>query len=166
MARVASGTIQHEKTGAIAFVPEADGVYLLGVSAGQCAYSVVSATAPIGLYTDDGLSFIYGVERLYFTVPDNVKQFTLTANGSGAETVRVNVFDPEGNQAATGQTTLKERAATIQVTAGEYASDVWSLELTRADEGVLEDHTIRLDPGLAPILSLTPEHIFGIRREK
>jgi hypothetical protein len=165
MTKVASGTIPHGEQGAITFTPEADGVYLLGVSAGRCAYSVVNSTVPIGLYAGEGLSLIYGVERLYFKVPDSVQEFTLTARGSGAETVRVNVFDPEGNQTATGQTTLKQEMVKIQVLAGEHTGDTWSLELTRADEGVLEDHSIKLDPNLPPILSLTPEHVFDTRRE-
>ncbi|MFC1714637.1 hypothetical protein ACFL6S_13300 [Candidatus Poribacteria bacterium] len=163
MTRAASGTIQYGKSGAINFTPEYDGVYLLGVSAGQCAYSVVSSNVPVGLYAGDRLSFIYAVNRIYFSVPDNVDQFTITARGSGAETVRVNVLSPEGNQVATGQTTLKEGTVKVRVSAGDYSCDIWSLELTRADEGTLEDHSIILDPRLTPILSLNLKHVFDAR---
>ena len=163
MTKVASGTIQHGKSGVINFIPEDNEIYLLGVTAGQCAYSVVSSNVPVGLYAGDRLSFIHAVDRIYFGVPDNVNQFTVTARGSKAETVCVNVFNPEGSQVATGQTTLKDETVKVQVSAGEHAGGTWSLELTRADEGTLEDHSISLDPKLPPILSLTPRHVFGAR---
>jgi hypothetical protein len=163
MIKVASGAIQYGQSGEVNFTPEYDGVYLLGVTAGQCAYSIVSSNIPVGLYAADRLSFIHAVNRIYFSVPDGVEQFAVTARGSGAETVRVNVLSPEGNQVTTGQTTLKDETVRIQVSAGEYSGDTWSLELTRADEGVLEDHSISLDPKLPPILSLSPKHVFGAR---
>jgi hypothetical protein len=163
MIKVASGTIQYAQSGTVTFIPEDDGIYLLGVTAGQCAYSVVSSTTPVGLYAGNRLSFIHAVNRIYFSVPDNVEQFTITARGSGAETVRVNVFSPEGNRVATGQTTLEQETVKIQVSAGDNSVGVWSLELTRADEGTLEDYSISLDPKLPPILSLKPGHVFGTR---
>jgi hypothetical protein len=56
-------------------------------------------------YTGDGLNLIYGADRLYLHVPTKVRQFTISMRGWGAETPRVNVFDPAGKQVATGQTT-------------------------------------------------------------
>ena len=160
MGKLVSGTIPHGKSDTVKFTPEKDGIYLLGISSGPCAYSVISSNAPVGLYSGGGLSLIYSVDRLYFRVPDGVEQFILTAKGSGVETVRVNVFDPSGNQVATGQTTTKDEMVEIQVTAGHYHDGAWSLEFTRADESVIEDHTIKLDPKLPPVLSLDPGHLF------
>jgi len=162
MEKITSGIIPHEKKDTIKFTPEVDGVYLIGLSAGSCAYSAVSSNVPVGLYAGDYLSLIYETERLYFLVPDNVNQFGLIARGSGAETVRLNVFNPEGNQVATGQTTPQKREVTIEVSADHYAGQIWSLGLTKADEGVIEDNSIKLDPKLPPILSLIPEHVFTI----
>lgn len=164
--KVNSGAIPHDKTGIIRFTPETDGIYTLGASAGSCAYSVVSSNVPVGLYAGEWLSFIYGSERLYFKAPDKVEQFTLAIRGSGGETVRVNVYNPEGVQVATGQTTLKATKAEVSVPVGVHAGKIWSLALTKADEGVLEDNSIQLDPKLPPTLSLVPEHVFGISREK
>ncbi len=166
LAKVASGTIPHGEAGTVTFTPRTDGVYLLGASAGSCAYSVIGSNVPIGLYAGEPLKLIRGAERLYFTVPETVLQFTLTIEGAGAETVRVNVFDPDGNQAATGQTTPERATAEVEVAAGEQAGRVWSLQLTRADAGVLEDNSIQLDPRLAPTLSLVPEHVFEAAAEK
>jgi len=165
MDKVESGMIEYGKSGTVNFSPEYDGVYLLGVTAGQCAYSVVSSNAPVGIYAGNKASFIKGVNRVYFTVPDNVAQFTITARGTKAETVRINVFNPEGSQVATGQTTLEEETVKIQISAGDNSDGIWSLELTRADEGTLEDHSIILDPKLPPVLSLDPDHVFGARKK-
>jgi hypothetical protein len=162
MQKVDSGTIPHGEAGTITFTPEADGVYLLGASAGSCAYSVASSNAPIGLYAGEGLSLIYGADRLYFKVPAGVEQFTLSVRSAGAETVRVDVYDPDGHPAATGQTTLQLSQTEIHVPVGGQAGKVWSLAVGKADAGVLEDSTITLDPKLTPTLSLSPEQVFDL----
>jgi hypothetical protein len=162
--KLASGTIPHDSTGAVTFTPDADGLCLLGASAGSCAYSVVSANVPVGLYAGESLAFIHAAERLYFRVPEGVTDFTLTLRGSGGETVRANVFDPEGNQAATGQTTLAEMTTQVKVTVGAHAGRTWALQLTKADEGTLEDNSITLDPKLPPTLSLVEGQVFDLSR--
>ncbi|HOM83334.1 MAG TPA: hypothetical protein PLZ94_16280, partial [Armatimonadota bacterium] len=145
------------------FTPQKDGVYLLGASAGSSAYRVVSANVPVGLFAGENLSLIYGAPRLYFQVPPGVDRFTLTASGSGAETVRVTVHDPAGKEAATGQTSPRARTATIPVSTAGHAGKVWSLAILEADEGVLEDNKLRLDAKLPPLLSFVPEHVFRLQ---
>ncbi|MCD6507402.1 hypothetical protein J7M22_12375 [Candidatus Poribacteria bacterium] len=157
---VASGTIPYRKDGFVRFTPGTAGIYLIGMTSGSCAYSIISSNVPVGLYSGRKLSFIHGVDRLYFKVPEEIKRFTIFIWGSGGETVRLNVYDPSGNRVATGQTTLKREKAEIKVDAGDLAGRTWSLQLTKADEGILEDHSIRLDPKLPPVLSLSPEHVF------
>ncbi len=161
--KISSGTIPNDERGTIAFTPEIDGIYLLGASAGRCTYSVVSSNAPLGLYAGTRLGLILGAERLYFKVPEGVEEFTISARGSGGETVRVNVYDPEGNQVATGQTTLAVMKAEVKVPVGDQGDKVWSLSTVKADEGALEDNSLTLDPQLPPVLSLTPEEAFDLR---
>ncbi|NQT11388.1 MAG: hypothetical protein HQ582_01480, partial [Planctomycetes bacterium] len=156
---VATGTIPHDGEAAFTYTPRVDGIHLLAVSSGSCAYSVVSADVPLGLYTGESLHVIHGARRLYFQVPDGVERFTIGVRGTGAETVRLNVFDPEGAQVATGQTSLAKTEAKVEVDAADKGGKTWSLELTKADEGVLEDVAIRLDPKLAPSLSLAPGQV-------
>jgi len=162
MTRIDFGMIPYRKTATVKFTPENDGIYLLGAWAGNCAYSVVSSNTPVGLYTGNGLSLIYGAKRLYFKVPSSTEQFTLVVKGSKAETVRLKVLNPESNQVAEEQTTSKKNEAMISVSASGYDGQTWSLQLTQADEGVLEDSVVKLGPGLPPVLSLTPEHVFDI----
>ncbi len=160
LAKIAGGTIPARQAGAVRFTPKSDGIYILGTSAGRCAYSVTSANIPIGLFTGDGVSLIHEARRLYFHVPAGVREFTVVGRGGGGETVRVNVFDPRGNRAATGQTTLQQSRIEVTVPVGADGGKRWSVEVTRADAGTLEDSRIWLDPKLPPILSLVQEHAF------
>ena len=166
MAKLASAKIAHGKSGTISFTPEVDGMYIIGASAGSCGFSVVSANVPVALYAADRLQLLGGAKRLYFKVPGDVKEFTLKIKGSGGETVRVNVFDPEGKQAATAQTTLAKQKVKFQVAAGAHAGGTWALEVTKADEGALEDNSVTLDPKLLPVLSLTPEQVFNVKAKE
>lgn len=155
-----SGTVGMKQSGTIRFTPEDDAMCLLGLSAGGCAYSIPRANAPIGLLTGDGASFIREAKPLYFFVPETVETFTVSAQGGGAETVRLNVFAPDGARAASGQTTLKDSKTTLTVDAGSQAGHVWSLEAVRADEGVIEDYSVTLGDTLPPVLAFHREHVF------
>lgn len=167
MKPLVSGTIPHGESGSVQFVPEADGLFFLALSSGSCAYSIVKANAPLGLYAAEGLSLIGGVERLWFHVPDGTDTFGVTVSGQGAETARLNVYDPEGAPVATAQTSAKQQSAKATITPGnERAGGVYSLEITRADEGVLEDCTVTLDAKLPPTLSLAREQVFQLLPEK
>jgi len=158
--KLAAETIPHGETGVISFTPEMNGLHLLGASAGACAYRVVSANVPVGLFAADGVSFIYTAERMYFSVPEGVDSFSISATGWGAETVRVNVYDPQGEEVATGQTTLAKAGVTIEVETGGKAG-TWSLETAKADEGVVEDNSIKFSKEIPPVLALAEEHVFG-----
>ncbi|MBM3475688.1 MAG: hypothetical protein FJX75_20680 [Armatimonadetes bacterium] len=160
MENVAKGMIEHKGEGTATFTPEMDGLYLLGLSAGSCSYSVLSSNAPLAILAAEGVGLIGPQERLYFSVPAGLSEFTLSAKGAGVETVRVTVFDPSGAQVATDQTTPAEQSVTLKVPTGASAGQTWSLSTSRADQGVLEDQTLRLDPKLPPVLSLSPSHAF------
>lgn len=157
---IASGTIPRGERGIAEFTAPTDGIYSVLVSAGSCACSVLGADVPLALYAGDGLSVIYGAKRLYFKVPRGLRQFTLSARTGGEETVRLSVYDPEGALAGTGQTTPKRHELKLTVSTGGHAGEVWSLSLTNADEGVLEDVKLTMGPELAPVLSLAPDNVF------
>ena len=158
--KITSGAIPHNQQGTVRFTPDADGIYLLGLSAGSCAYSVTNANVPMGILTADGASLIYVADRMYFHVPKDVKEFKITGTGWGAETVRVNVLNPKGEQVATGQTTLGNATVEIKVSAGGEAGQTWSLVTAKADQGVIEDYSIRFSANVPPVLSFTPNQVF------
>jgi len=166
MEEIAANTIPHNGTGAVTFMPKTNGIHLLVASAGTCYYSIVSSNVPIGLYAADGLNLIYRAKCLYFRVPEGVEEFTVTATGRGGETVRVNIYDPDKNRVATGQTTLAQRTIAIKVLVGDHAGKIWFLKTAQAAEGVTEDNSLTLGPKLPPVLSLVPEHVFGMTVNK
>ncbi|NUQ62632.1 MAG: hypothetical protein HUU20_09095 [Pirellulales bacterium] len=156
---IASLKTPQSQAATVKFTPDRDGVFLLGASAGGAAWWIARSNVPVGLYAGQPLHTIFGAKRLYFHVPAGLKQFTLSVAGSGGETVRLNVFAPDGRQAASAQTTQQSQVD-LNVPVADASDAVWSLELGRADTGVLEDSTIRLDPKLPPVLSLVPEEVF------
>lgn len=166
--KIAFGTFPYAKKGTVEFTPEKDGIYLLGASAGHCCWSVESSNVPLGMYAHEKLGLMRGAERLYFHVPAALKQFTITIRGSGAETVRANIFDPDGKQVATAQTIPDQRGITIRVSTGKQdvnkTGSVWSLQTTQADKGWLEDNSIRLDARLSPTLSFIEDQVFKMAK--
>lgn len=159
--RVASGTIGQQETGCVRFTPAKDSVYVLAVSAGTCAYSVLRSNVPVAIDAGEKASLIGPAPRLYVAVPKGIKSFAIAVDSAGQETVRVNIFDAHGAPIATGQTSPNEHTATIAVAHDENVADICSLETTKADAGVIEDYAIALDPRLVPALSFVPEHVFA-----
>lgn len=158
-AEIDSGEFGHGEAGTIQFTPEDSGVYFLGLTAGACSYAVDRANVPVALYAGRGVGTVHGAKRLYFHVPEETEDFTVYLQGSGAETVRANVRDPEGNVAATAQTTPASTREAFSVEPGGQSGAVWSLSLVEADEGTLEDARVRIE-GVPPLLSLDPKHVF------
>jgi len=164
MKSLAAGTIPRGAADVVSFIPTVDGIHVLRASAGGCAYSVLRSNVPVGLYAGQKLSLFLGIERLYFKIPTGMQTFAVTAFDAVQETIRVNVLNARGEQVATGQTDLTDRAVGVKVQTLGHAGEVWSLELTKADEGHLEDYWImlELDAKLPPTLSLAPEHVFEL----
>ncbi|MGC9318483.1 MAG: hypothetical protein ACP5KN_10695 [Armatimonadota bacterium] len=147
----------------VRFTPEADGLHYLLASAGTSRYAPVRSNAPLGLYATR-LHIMSGAERLHFRVPEGLAEFTVLGEGSsGHETVRVEVYDPTGQMVATGQSDAEDTEAPVQVRAAGHDGETWSLALTRADVGILEDLYLTLPEPLPPVVSLSEEQVFGIR---
>ncbi|NIA13140.1 MAG: hypothetical protein GWP08_03595 [Nitrospiraceae bacterium] len=161
--QIAFGKIPQGGRGSVRFTPDTSGICALVVSSGSCAYSVASANVPVALYAGKKLGLIFGAEHLYFSVPEDVGRFTITcrgAQGLGSETVRATVSDAAGEFVATGQTTPTKDTVEIAVERGQRSAGTWSLATTQADEGILEDNSLTLDPQLPPVVSLLPQHVF------
>lgn len=158
--KVTAGEIGHGKSGTVRFTPDADGICLLAATSGQCAYRVSRVNVPVGLFSGEWLQVIRGAKRLYFYVPAGVHQFELMLKTAGAETARAVVLDPTGEEAASGQTAPGQSSVKIPVPVKSYADQTWSLRIEKADEGVLEDWSIRFGKGIPNVLSLRPDDVF------
>ncbi len=160
METIASAQSAIESKGTVRFTPDRDGLYSLAASGGGSAWSVVRSNVPVGIYARQAVHTIGGADRLYFQVPKDLAKFTLSLRGSGVETARVRVYNPQGTEVATAQTTAQKQDTHVTVRVGDQSDAVWSLAITRADEGPLEDSMLTLDQALTPTLSLVPEEVF------
>lgn len=158
--QLATGTIPDQQQGTISFTPDQDGIYVIAASAASSCFALVSSNVPVGICTDTRLSLLGPAERLYFHVPEGLESFSISAKGSGYETVRIDIFDPGGGPAATIQTTPLENRVTLEVPTDGQAGAVWSMSIGEADEGVLEDNDTTFGAELPPVVSLVPEHVF------
>ena len=158
------GEIAVPQAGTIDFsVPQA-GFYVLLLEAGGNAYAVTAANAALGIFTDPSVRFIYGAEHLYVRVPQGVRDLKLNVRGgSGIETVKLTVYDPDGNEAAMGQATEQRNRLDIPVPVNGQDGKIWSLTIGRADTGVLEDVRLILDKQLPPVLSYFADEVFDVQ---
>ncbi len=155
---VANGSVAGKETGHVAFAPAKDGLYLLMLSAGSCACRILSTNAPLGILAEGGVNTIAGAKRLYVAAPAKGSEFCVAVSTSGAETVRLTLYRPDGTAAESAQTTLAEHEAKVCVKAWE-PGQAWSFELGKADAGVLEDVRVRLGQGMLPLLALGPGQV-------
>ncbi|MGI5817545.1 MAG: hypothetical protein ACOX9R_05545 [Armatimonadota bacterium] len=147
------------RSATISFTPATTGLHVVGISGGDWggAWRVVAANAPVGVHWPERLAVIFGAERLFFQVPEGLETVRLKLKGAGKEMVRGNLRDPEGNVRASAQTSSGEIEVALSADA---RPGVWSIELTEADTGPLEDATLIRGKGLPPVLSFSPEHVF------
>ncbi len=158
--RLIGGGIK-DRTAQVTFTPDVDGLHLIGLSAGDWggAWRIISSNAPVGIEWRESLHTMRGASRLYFDVPEGLETVSLRASGSAAETVRGILRNPAGQVLADEQTSAGTTSVTLTTPA---APGAWSVELTQADTGTLEDATLWLGDGLPGILSLCPQHVFRI----
>jgi hypothetical protein len=160
MANVGASQVESKQTGVIRFVPQRDGIHTVILVAGRSLYRLTTTNVPVGIFAADRLGIMGGVKSLYFHVPAGTRQFAIQASGSGGETVRVKIVDPDGKMAATGQTSPDVAKVSIPAIVGSQGGKTWSLETGRADQGTLEDYTLSLQPPLPGVVSLVPEQAF------
>lgn len=160
---LAHGEIAVEKAGPADFDAPDDGIYVLVLEAGGNAYAVKDANVALAIYADPSARFIFGAERLYFKVPAGLQQFKLTmAGGGGVEIVKLTVLDPAGANVAAKEATLQQNSFDLTVPVGNQGDKVWSLNIDKASQGVLEDNSLALDKALPQVLSYFPDEIFEV----
>ncbi len=163
--RVARGQGEPGESATVRFTPEHDGLNYLLVSAAGSRWAPASADAPVGLYAGAKLHVMSDAERLYFAVPDGADEFTVVSNGSSArERVKLNVYTPDGELAGTAQSGPEQpHEAPVTVQPGHDAGETWWLEIAKPDQEILEDNFLTLRAPLPPVVSLSEEHVFGVR---
>jgi len=150
-----------EKKSAYRFTPRKTGPHRLhwqGDSA--TTFRPVYCSVPVAILGEPlGANLIRPVGTLYFPVPTGVKRFAAQVAGQGTgETVQATIRDAAGrivdqrdNIAAPYVFVLERDSATV--------TEIWSITLQRAGEGVLEDVSIQT-LGVPPIFGATPRDVF------
>ncbi len=160
---LARGEVPVETSGMITYTPAQDGIVVLLIEAGGNAYAVKDSNAALAIYADPPARFIYGAEKLYFSVPAGVPKFALTIRGgSGIETVKLTVADPTGAGVGAVEATPQANTVSLPVTVGDHGGKVWSLSIGKATEGVLEDNSLTLDKALPQVLSYFADEVFEL----
>ena len=150
-----------DKTVVYAFTPQEAGPHRVHWQGDMKeTFRPVRCTAPMAILTESlGTGFIRPIGTLYFAVPAGVERLAVVVSGSGtAETVKATVRDASGklveekdNIAAPHVFVLKRDEA--------QATEIWSIVLARASEGVMEDVSIQL-VGVPPVLGATAQDVF------
>jgi len=157
----AQGQIGLGETGEVVLTPEADGFYSLIGNPGACAFSVTKANVPVAFVTKPKTTMIRAAGPLYFHVPKGVKVFAISVKGGGGrETAKLTVLDPSGAAAASVSLTETRSSSELKVETEGRDDAVWSITITKSKDGILEDWSLSLGKPLAPLLSLSPDHVF------
>lgn len=122
----------------------------------------VRCTTPLAILAESlGAGFIRPIGTLYFAVPAGVGRLAVVVSGSGtAETVKASVRDASGktieekDNIAAPHVFVLERDET-------RATEIWSLVLARATEGVMEDVSVQV-VGAPPVLAAKAEDLFFV----
>ncbi len=98
--------------------------------------------------------------RMYFYVPPQVEQFSVTVNTSGSpEHARLLVWDPDGEQVANVQSSGSKPTQAIAhlEPSPQQRGKVWSFQIVKPDIGMLEDAWLTWDDRLPPYVAESPE---------
>lgn len=139
------------KTPYFFYIPR--GIYYLSIKGAAVAYLTSSGKSrhlhPFGQPT-----------TLFYYVPENVKNWDFMVcigsgggNGRVGETAKVTVITPGGKQAAVLETT---KQPTQRVTL-EGQTGFWKIEVSQADQGILDDVFLTFDKDLPQWVSVDPE---------
>ncbi len=140
--------------------PHKPGLVEVSATAGANSYSVVSCTAPLAVEaTYAHRLHVIGAGKLYIYVPAGASMFGVTVRGGGrGENARLRVLRPDGSLAAECQSI---GGAPVRALVGNipdaHVGKLWTLQITKADEGTLEDVYIWLDGDVSPYVCLASD---------
>lgn len=134
-----------------------DGAHHLIAAAGQQTITLHAPARALSAIAPSGAFHLLGTSRrLYFRVPSGAGEFAVrVAGGGGAEMARAIVRDASGAVAADEERIARSRQIPIK-RADATQSAVWSVELAKPAEGVIEDVRLGFD-GIAPIIAPAPD---------
>lgn len=138
------------------FVADEPGVYQLRVEAGANWSRIESCNRPVWLSTWPGkLSMVSGGGKAYVYVPRGSGEFAFRISGDPGEALAAKVYDPDGN-VAWSKDVIVNGVEFVGTAEQGKAGGLWSIELFRAKDRIMEDHHLRIY-GVPPFLVLAPQ---------
>ncbi len=136
-------------------VPE-PGLYQIDMNAGANGCGLVVHNCP-AVMVGPGLQLCEHPGRMYFWVPEDAGEFTITLFAGKGESALMRIYAPDGERLFEGDSLARD-AVPAQLFPGEgQRGAAWCLEIAEAPEGILEDYQILLDSSLPPYLATSPE---------
>lgn len=134
-----------------------DGVFHLTAQAGQQVVSIHSPSRAVSAIAPAGAFHLLGVTPpVYFQVPVGTREFAIRVAGDGGqEQARAIVRDATGKIVADEDRIARSRQILLTSPEPSQAA-IWSLELARPAEAVIEDVHVVFD-GIPPIIAPAPE---------
>jgi hypothetical protein len=138
---------------------EADGTWALVVQTSKNNAKVTPLNDHAGIAAP-ALHFIYETSPVYFFVPEGIEEFALSFHAMyPGEQVRLRVFDPDGNEAASAYTERKGEIELPVVVEDGHDGRAWSVAFEQVGDVTMEDYTVQMDPDLPAYWSLGPQRL-------
>jgi len=136
-------------------VPE-PGLYQIQMAAGRNGCALIVKNCPAVL-VGPGYKLCEKPGKMYFYVPRDAEQFTVTLFAGKAESALMRIYDPDGEQVFEGDSLSRDVVAARFAPTAEQRGRAWCLEIAPASEGILEDYQILLSKELPPYLATFAE---------
>ena len=128
-----------------------------GLNAGELRPTVETPWLTLAASPGNPLALIGYAGKLYFYVPRGCAEFSVNGHGaSTVETLRLTVFDAEGEQRAVADSLRREVAAARVIVPAGQDGKVWWFECGKVPEaeGTFEDCTVWLSPEVPQVLAV------------
>ncbi|MFW6438062.1 MAG: DUF4838 domain-containing protein, partial [Armatimonadota bacterium] len=151
------GEVPVGEEGTVTVNPAPEGIYTVMMQGGSNSGSIKTDARYMVHDATAGLHIVSEAAPLYFTVPADAREFTLSFRiEAPGESVHAAILNPDGEVAAEQDAIGTGAELTVDVPA-QMSGRPWSLELSDAAEGVFEDvSSLTLSDNLPPYFADAP----------
>lgn len=135
-------------------VPE-PGLYQVQMNAGMNGCGLVVKNAP-AVMVGPGMKLCELPGAMYFWVPEDCEQFTITLFAGKGESAAIEIYRPGGELAFAGNSLTADALAGTVATGIDERGRAWRLVIDKAPEGQMEDYSVLLGEALPPYLATSP----------
>lgn len=135
-------------------VPE-PGLYQMRMNAGRNGCGIVVHNAP-AVMVGPGQALCEWTGAMYFWVPEDSEQFTVTLFASRGESARMRIYRPDGSEAFDRDSLSGDAVPATFHPTPEERGKPWRVQIDEAPEGIFEDYSLLLSEDLPPYLATSP----------